>query len=226
MAESGDPVLAWDRCETLAPLAAHLHEPDRGRLLGAAGELVLGLVETQGVVLDPPQGHFIAGSISRYNADMIPILNKMLKTKGYLPRPDTSVWRNHWSRAPYRMSLEVREQHEGNYLSSENRLTRIDARLKLFKNGIEIWNTTPTARTKVPLPNLPAYYSARAALSTARVEEFERLLYDSAEPDRREVCLRAESHARMRSGRILAEPVRIQVSRNKLCSRPAGHPPV
>ncbi len=193
-AESGNSVLAWDRCETLAPLAAHLPEPDRGRLLAAAGQLILGIVLQHGVVVNPPQGHFVAGSMARYNSEMIPVLNKMLKTKGYLPQPSKSAWRDHWSRAPYRLSLEVNEQHEGNYLASENRLTRIDARLKLLKNGIEIWNTTPTARTKVPLPNLPAYYSARAALSTARVEEFERLLYDSARSQIDEKFVFALSH--------------------------------
>jgi hypothetical protein len=30
------------------------------------------------------------------------------------------------------------------------------------------------------LPNLPGYFSARVALSPARIEEFERLLYDNA----------------------------------------------
>jgi hypothetical protein len=78
------------------------------------------------------------------------------------------------------LSLEVSEQQEGTYLASENRLTRIDARLKLFKNGFEIWNTTPSARTRVPLPNLPAYLSARVALSPVRIEEIEHLLREDA----------------------------------------------
>ena len=111
---------------------------------------------------------------------MIPALVKGLKARGYLPQPDASPWKDRWSRAPYRFSLEVNEQLEGNYLASENRLTRIDTRLKLVKHGIEIWNTTPTARTKVPLPNLPGYFSARVALSPARIAEFERLLYENA----------------------------------------------
>ena len=33
-----------------------------------------------------------------------------------------------WEQALYHMRLDVSEQHEGNYLSSENRLTRIEAR--------------------------------------------------------------------------------------------------
>jgi len=111
---------------------------------------------------------------------MIPALIKGLKVKGYLPQPEASLWRDRWSRAPYRFSLEVNEQLEGNYVASENRLTRIDAHLKLSHRGMEIWQTTPTARTKVPLPNLPGYFSAGVALSPARIEEFERLLYNNA----------------------------------------------
>ena len=45
--------------------------------------------------------------------------------------------------------------------------------------GMEIWQTTPTARTTVPLPGLPGYFSARVALSSAQIEEFERLLCDN-----------------------------------------------
>jgi len=45
---------------------------------------------------------------------------------------------------------------------------------------MEIWQTTPTARTTVSLPGLFGYFSARVALSSARIEEFERLLSDNA----------------------------------------------
>lgn len=179
-AEQGNAGTAFDRCEALTRLAAHLPEPDHGRFHGEAGEIVHRLVERHGLILDPPSGRFIAGSLSRYNSDMVPTLVKMLKEKSYLPQPDRSTWKDCWSRTPFRFSLQINEQLEGNYMASENRLTRIDAHLKLFRSGAEIWNTTPTARTKVPLPNLPGYYSARVALSTARIDEFERLLYDSA----------------------------------------------
>ena len=132
--------------------------------------------------------------MARYDARTIPTLVKGLKAKGYLPRPDASPWRDRWSRAPYRFSLEVNEQLEGNYMASENRLTRIDTHLKLIKNGIEIWYTTPTARTRVPLPNLPGYFSARVALSPARIEEFESLLYDNARSQIDEKLTFALSH--------------------------------
>ena len=50
-------------------------------------------------------------------------------------------------------------------MSSENRLTRIEASLTLYRRGKQIWKTTPTARTMVPLPSLPAYLSTRVAPS-------------------------------------------------------------
>ncbi len=179
-AELGNAVTAFDHCETMAPLVERLPEPVRGRLRGEASTIVTALVDRHGVLVEPLRGHFLTDSLARYNAQMIPTLIKSLKAKGYLPQPDASPWSDRWSRAPYRLSLEVNELREGNYMASENRLTRIDTHLKLIKNGVEIWNTTPTARTKVPLPNLPGYFSARVALSPARIEEFERLLYDNA----------------------------------------------
>jgi len=155
-------------------------QEENARLKGEASALVAAIVDRQAILVDPPHGHFLAGSMARYNASMMPALIEGLKAKGYLPQPDASLWRDRWSRAPYRFSVEVNEQLEGNYMASENRLTRIDAHLKLIKDGVEVWNTTPTARTRVPLPNLPGYFSARVALSPARIEEFERLLYDNA----------------------------------------------
>ena len=193
-AERGNAVEAFDRCESLTPLAAYLPEPDCGRFHGEAGAIVLRVVERQGITLDPPYGRFVAGSLPRYNTDMVPTLLKILKGKGYLPQPERSTLKECWSHAPYRFSLEINEQLEGNYMASENRLTRIDAHLRLFKNGNEIWNSTPTARTKVPLPNLPGYFSARVALSTARIDEFERLLYDSARSQIDEKLLFALNH--------------------------------
>ena len=98
---------------------------------------------------------------------------------------------------PFRLVLELNESFEGNYMASENRLTRIDAHLRLFAHGQEVWQTTPTARTAVPLPSLPAYLSTRLALSTTRLDEIETsALRQRAVDDRRETLLRPDSHAR------------------------------
>ena len=116
-------------------------------------------------MVDTIRGHLLAGSLARYNETMVPEMLRGLKARGYLPREDSSFWRPRWDDAPYHLTLEVNEKQEGNYMSSENRLTRIDAHLTLTFRGKEIWQTTPTARTVVPLPNLPAYFAARVAMS-------------------------------------------------------------
>jgi hypothetical protein len=64
-------------------------------------------------------------------------------------------------------------------LSSENRVTRIVARLALTSRDDQKWHTSPTARTTVPLPHLTAYEASRLA-SAKRSEEAERLLYNNA----------------------------------------------
>jgi hypothetical protein len=111
---------------------------------------------------------------------MVPVLIKALEAKGYLPSRDSSRWRDQWKHALYHLHWDVSEQLEGSYLSSANRLTRIEARLTLTSRGQSIWQTIPTARSTVPLPNLPAYLSSRLAISRERSEEMEKLLYDNA----------------------------------------------
>jgi hypothetical protein len=178
--ESGDTTKALERCESTVPLLAHLNPEDQARLRDHAGAIVGQIVARQGIVVDPIRGHLLSGSLARYNETLVPVLIRGLKARGYFPREDSSFFRPKWSDAPHHLTLEVNEKHEGNYLSSENRLTRIEAHLTLALWDKSIWQTTPTARTVVPLPNLPAYLSARVAISPARIEEFERLLYDNA----------------------------------------------
>ena len=112
----------------------------------------------------------------------MPVLKKALEAKGFLPYRESSFWRQEWDHALYHVSLDVIEQLEGDYLSSANRLTRIEARLTLASRGTAKWHwqTNPTARSAVPLPNLPAYLSSRMAMSGERSDEMERLLYDNA----------------------------------------------
>jgi hypothetical protein len=178
--ESGRAVLAFDLCDGLPRLLSHLAEPDKQRLQHDADQVVSRIIQSHGIFVSPPRGRFLTGSESKYNASMIPSLFKAATAKGYVPQVSSPVWRDRWSEAPYRLTLQVNEGLEGNYLSSENRLTRIEALLTLSYRGKEIWRTTPMARTMVPLPSLPAYLSTRMALSPERIEEFERLLYDNA----------------------------------------------
>jgi hypothetical protein len=113
---------------------------------------------------------------------MIPVVFKALEAKNYLPYRAKSPWQNEWTHALYHASLDVTELREGSYLSSANRLTRIEVRLVLTATDRPgpIFQTSPTARSRVPLPKLPVYLSSRVAASGEASEEIERLLYDDA----------------------------------------------
>ena len=139
------------------------------------------LLSSRGVKIRPPHGDFVFGSETYVDA-MLPVLEQALESKGFLPFRHASPWAGEWDHALYQLSLDVREQLEGSYLSSANRLTRIEARLTLSSRAADgwRWQTAPTARSTVPLPNLPAYLSSRVALSRDRSDEMERLLYDNA----------------------------------------------
>lgn len=80
----------------------------------------------------------------------------------------------------YQLRFSVTERLEGNYLSSDNRLARIEAKLALFSRNVLIWQTNPSARTAVPLPGLSAYLSGRLAANRERSEEIERMFYKNA----------------------------------------------
>jgi hypothetical protein len=178
--EAGKPLEAFERCDVLQPFWGHLPPADSQRLHKEAEAIVARIVQRNGAVIDPPLGHFLFGTAAKYNATMVPALAKALQVKGYVPSPGASTWADRWSRAPYHLALQLTERLEGNYMASENRLTRINAHLRLLHHGQQYWETTPTARTTVPLPSLPAYLSTRLALSRDRIEEFERMLYEDA----------------------------------------------
>jgi hypothetical protein len=178
--ESGQPVGAFEACESATALLPQLPPDARLRLHGMIGELAKQIIGLNGIVVESIRGQLLAGSIAKYNATMVPEILRGLRSRGYVPQADSSPWRNLWSAAPYRLSVELNEKLEGNYMSTENRLTRISAHLILSFRGRETWQATPTARTAVPLPNLPAYQSARFALSRDRSAELEKLLYQNA----------------------------------------------
>jgi hypothetical protein len=172
-------VASFRYCEQTALLFDHLAPQAQPAVRSEAETLVIQLVCTRGVKVEAPQGRFVFGSKS-YFSDMLPILEHALESKGYLPGRESSPWRYLWNQALYHLRLDISELQEGNYLSSANRLTRIEAHLSLTSRGETIWQTTPTARSQVPLPKLPAYLANRVAISPERSEEFERLLYDNA----------------------------------------------
>jgi hypothetical protein len=178
--ESGTVVASLESCDRIGKLLPHLSPEIRQAVRHEVEALVTRLVETHGIVVEAPQGQFVLGSHSSYVSTMLPVLVKALEAKNYLPNRASSPWRDLWTHALYHLRLDVSESQEGNYLSSENRLTRIEARLTLTSRDDVVWQTIPTARTTVPLPNLPNYLSTLLAVSPKRREDLERLLYDNA----------------------------------------------
>ncbi len=177
--ESVNVAASFTFCDQTAALIQYLAPEIQPAVRRDAEDLVNQLVSTHGVKIEAPQGHFIFGEAS-YVAAMLPLLARALEEKGYLPDRPSSPWRELWVHALYHVRLDVSERQEGNYLSSENRLSRIEASVTLSSTGGVIWQTRPTARSQVPLPKLPAYLATRAAISPERSEEFEQLLYKSA----------------------------------------------
>jgi hypothetical protein len=168
-------------CERIAGLLNHLPPGQRTTIRAATEELVIRLISTHGVMIEPPQGVFVFGSRS-YTSNMVPAVVNAFEAKGYLPYRKSYRWRDQWKHATYHASIIVSEKLEGDYLSSANRLTRIEVRLTVTKSGqaAPVFQTMPTARSSSPLPKLPLYLSNRLAMSGERTEEVEKLLYDDA----------------------------------------------
>ncbi len=175
---------AFDRCDRLAQLIEQLEPTPRADRRAQAFRQATRLVAARGVVTDVPRGEFVLGSQTTYENVMLPLVSKTLSSKGYLPYRPTSPWREAWQKAAFRFTLRVKERQEGNYLSSQNRMTRIEVDLNLDRRERQgwaaVWGTMPSARTQAPLPNLPAFLSGRAAASEERTAEFEKLLYNDA----------------------------------------------
>ena len=165
----------------IATLVDHL-SPDKATAVRTeTAEVVVRLISHHGVTIASPQGHFVFGQ-QTYVKEIVPVVVKAFEAKGYLPYSDSSHWRAQWKHARYLATISVSEKLEGNYLSSANRLTRIEVHLSvaLAADGSSIFQTMPTARSTVPLPKLPMYLSNRLAMTSERTEELERLLYDDA----------------------------------------------
>jgi hypothetical protein len=176
---SGNVSASMDACDRIGAFVKHLSKVSQQAVREETESLVTELAKTAGVTVTVTPGKFLYGSNS-YVLEMVPVLERALASKGYLPRREASVWRDAWRHSPFHVRLDVNEIKEGNYLSSENRLTLIHAELTLTVGDRQIWQTTPRARSVVPLPGLPAYLASRVAVSPERSEEFERLLYKSA----------------------------------------------
>ncbi len=153
--ESGRVVDSLRACDRIAKLLKHL-PPEVERIVRRDTEdMVSRLIERHGVVIESSQGAFVYGSQESYRSTMLPILLKSLENKGYLPYRTSSPWAGHWLKAHYRLSYAVSEQLEGNYETSDNRLTRIEARLTLTSRAPRSGRPARHVGRKSPSPGDP-----------------------------------------------------------------------
>jgi hypothetical protein len=180
-ADRGEVLSAFNYCERIAVLLGRIDPEKAAAVRSTTEHIVVQLISRHGVNIDPPQGHFVFGTQS-YLSSIVPTVTKAFEAKGYLPYRSGSHWKEEWSHARFHASIIVSEKLEGNYLSSANRLSRIEVRLTVSSaaGGALLFQTSPTARSTVPLPKLPMYLSNRLAMSGERTEELEKLLYDDA----------------------------------------------
>ena len=80
------------------------------------------------------------------------------------------------------MNIEVIERWEGVYLTTSNRRTRIELNLAVSVSGqaSPIFQTMPTAQSRMPLPRMPVAISSRVDLKGEQSADVEKLLYDDA----------------------------------------------
>jgi hypothetical protein len=147
---------------------------------GEAERLISQIITTHGLTIQIPQATFTYGSQSSYSAELTPILVSALEARGYLPYRASSPWSQTWSHAPYQLKLEVIERLEGSYLSTQNRLTRIEVKVSLASHGEVLWRINPTVRSSESLPELSTFVASRVASGSTRSEEIEKLLYQNA----------------------------------------------
>lgn len=183
------PRSALDHASSAVEAATQLPPAEQAKALERIDAVVVPLIERRGVAVDfLDEG--AENDASWYATTMKPELVQTLEERGYLPPARASRWDDVWSRAPFRLSLATREHREGSYLESQNRLTRVEARLELSRRGVELWKSTPTARTSVPASGLSSFVSSRLALSRNRSEEVEDLLRADA---RRQIVPRLQA---------------------------------
>jgi hypothetical protein len=179
--EAGRPDRAMDLCERLHRTADELPAEPRHRLQDEAAAIARRIIARYGTIVEPVRGQFTLGTPDSYTTQLRPIFLEGLRNHGYLPRPAQPVWPDLWTEAaPFRIVFEVVERQDESYLQSPNRISQIDGKMEMVRGGKAFWHDTPSARTQVPVPALPAYQASRVAVSAHRSPDFERVLYNNA----------------------------------------------
>ena len=179
--ESGKDAEAFAAAERLHDRAEQLPDSLRKSLQDDARAILEAAVEHSGVTLPPVTGRFVVGSAEAYTATLERHRVEALKARGYLPQPRKSPWAPLWlEKAPFQLNVQIVESREEYYLQSKNRITQVDGNFELIHDGQVAWQTRMVARTRMPLPDLPAYLAGHLATAGKRDPETERLLHDDA----------------------------------------------
>ncbi len=179
--EAERDVEAFAAAERMHDHAAELTRPDASTLQAEARSILQATVARNGVALPPVVGRFVAGSADNYTKVLDRSRSEILRIKGYLPEPRESAWSSLWSEsAPFRATIEVVETQEEFYLQSRNRTTQVDGTFEFLMGDRVIWKNRALARTRVPLPDLPALLGGHVATADKRNPETERTLHADA----------------------------------------------
>ena len=134
-----------------------------------------------GVALPPVDGRFVAGSAVDYETRLREHRAEVFRSRGYFPQPRSSPWSHLWDeKAPFRSTVHLVETREELYLQSRNRTTQVDGTFEVEHEGRVVWKTRVVARTRSPLPNLPAYLAGHLATAGRHDPEAERRFHDDA----------------------------------------------
>jgi hypothetical protein len=174
-------VEAFAAAERLHDHACELSRSEASRFQADARSILEGAVARKGVALPPVAGRFVAGSAEAYTKVIDRSRAEVLRAKGYLPEPRKSAWSSLWDeKAPFRATVLIIETQDDLYLHSKNRMTKVDGTFELLRGDRPIWKNRVVARTREPLPDLPALLGGHLATSDKRNPETERRLHDDA----------------------------------------------
>jgi hypothetical protein len=179
--EHGKPAEAFQLAARLHERASSLDGSDSRSFQETATTLIETIVAKYGVALPTPTGRFLVGSAEAYEISLERPWTDTLRAHGYLVSPRNSPWRPVWDEhAPFRATTSLVETQDGFYYQSKNRTTQVDAILELTREGQSIWQTRVVARTRVPLPDLPAYLAGHLATASKRDPDIEKRLQADA----------------------------------------------
>lgn len=172
---------AFAAASRLHDRSGELSRSDSVRFAAEARTILETAVSRKGVALPTVVGKFVAGSADAYTKILDRPRAEILRARGFLPEPRKSPWAVLWEeKAPFRATVEVTETQDQFYLQSKNRTTQVDGTFELYRGDHVVWKNRIVARTREPLPDLPAILGGHLGTADKRNPETERRLHDDA----------------------------------------------